>query len=143
MTILELVIVIAILVIVTVVTLFSFSSLAKHYALETETDTVQSFLERAKEKTISSDTQFGVHLSTSSVELFEGSSYLEENVVTVHTISPRVYISEINIAGGDDVVFERLVGTTDNFGNIVLSKAGDETSSSTINIFGTGLSEVR
>ena len=70
------------------------------------------------------DSDRGVHFDETGYTLFEGSIYDEDDLKNVRKELPETMtISDINLNGGDDVVFSKSNGETDNYGTITLSSA--------------------
>jgi prepilin-type N-terminal cleavage/methylation domain-containing protein len=138
-------ILIAITVMISLVAIVSniFLSFDRHQALDRDTAKVISVLEKARQLTLFSKeaSQYGVRLETSQIILFKGDMYqagASNNSLT--KLHSKVSISAYNLnGGGDDVVFERLTGETDQDGSITLQSTQDLTKTKTINIEKTGL----
>jgi len=109
-------------------------------------ENILTMLDEARKSTLSSyfSSQYGVHLSTSTVTLFRGSTYsaIDPNN-DVYELSDIVNITGINInGGGDDVVFERITGETAKHGTIVISLLSGSSSPKTITVHKSGLVEI-
>jgi prepilin-type N-terminal cleavage/methylation domain-containing protein len=145
-TIVEFLVVTAILAILAALIFSAFIDTNRAQGLSKQTATVAAILERARSMTLSSeaDSVYGVHFDTDKAILFRGTLYDSATTSNqTHLLTGPVFISERNIAGGGfDIVFARLTGGTQNFGTIKISLK-DGTSTSTIEIFQTGLIEIR
>ena len=144
-TLIEMVVVIAILVIVVVIAGASFGGIVERQELKRGAGLVRSTLEEARVRTLSSEgaSQYGVHVATSTLTLFPGTTYTEgapDNEIA--TLPARTHIASTTLVGGDVVVFKRLSGATDNVGTITVSLIADENESRTITIQQTGLIEL-
>ena len=142
-TMVEILISILILGILLTVTFFSLNSFRKAQALAASEGDMISVLEKAHENTLASinSTNYGVHFTSTQMTLFTGSTYASgtsTNVVT--TFDSNVTLSGITLTGGGaDVIFDRLVGTTSDYGTLVVSVAGNNSQAKTITITKTGL----
>ncbi len=85
--------------------------------------------------------QFGVHLESSQVTLFEGNTFVPGNSSNVvNLLNKRVNINSINLAGGGvDVIFQRLTGETVQSGTVTMALVASTTRTKTVTIYGTGL----
>ena len=74
--------------------------------------------------------------------IFRGTTYdAGTSTNIVEQVLPLAEISSTSLnGGGNDIVFERLTGETDNYGTVFISIPGT-TVSSTITIYETGLVE--
>ena len=145
-TAIEILIVIAIMVIIAAISLTSLVNLNNVQALNTETDSVLSILERARARSISSEnsSEFGVHFASTSAALFAGKNYSAGAATNeVRNFNGKVQISSINLRGGVvDLYFNRLTGKPSATGTVVFSLS-NSTTTKTITIYNTGLSDVR
>ncbi len=141
----EMLIVVAIISILAGITLETFFTANKTQALEKDTASIKAILERARSLTLSAyvDQPYGVHLQSDRVVLFRGSSYdASTSTNNVEMLNAAVAISAHTLAGGgDDVLFQRLTGKTDNSGTITVSLLSDSSKFFTITINSTGLVE--
>ena len=142
-TLIEIIISIAVIVVLAAVVTNVFLSFDRYQALEKDTAKVASVIERARQLTLFSKhaSQYGVHIETSQVTLFKGSTYVvgaPENVLT--KLHSKVIISSHSLTGGgDDIVFIRLTGDTDQDGSITFQNKSDASKTETITIEKTGL----
>jgi prepilin-type N-terminal cleavage/methylation domain-containing protein len=145
-SVIEILVVVAIIAIISGIVLTSFSSLNKNQALLTETDTILSMLDRARNRSVSSEsaTEYGLHFASSSVVLFVGKTYpAGSSTNETENINSRLTVSSINLTGGaSDLYFKRISGKASATGTVVLSIAGGG-QSKTITIYNTGLSDAR
>ena len=137
---------IAIATIVITIVVFSFSKLNSSQALERTGDLIASVLDEARSLTLSGseDSQYGVHFEDDQIVLFKGTSYSsgsEDNVVT--DLNDFVEIGDIELSGGgDDIIFKRLTGYTDEAGTIEVFVTATPENNLTITISETGLSDI-
>ena len=141
----ELLVATAILVTIAAVGIAVFNRLIEQTALDSSVQQVLSIFEEARSRTLASenDQQFGVHLATSSVTLFVGSTYnASASTNEVTTLVRRVSISDISMTGGaTEVVFARLTGKASVTGTITLTLISDTSQTHTLIINSTGLVE--
>ena len=146
LTMVELLVVLAIVIILSSIVFQVFRTLASSKSLEGETSRVAAEIGRARSLTLASKyaAQFGVHFATSSVTLFQGSSYSASSASnTVTVLSPVVQVASSSFAGGgSDVIFQRLTGGTTQSGTILISLKNG-TTSKTITIYKTGAYEIQ
>ncbi len=145
-TILEIIISLAIFLILAVIIVFSFSPLRNNQELTNTVQETINLLNSARSKTLSSEgsSQYGVHFESSRIILFKGASFSESspdnNVVA---LSSLVEISVINLnGGGNNLVFQRLTGKTNNYGTITLRIKSDVSKTKIIDIKNIGIVNV-
>jgi len=95
----------------------------QNISLSTAANEMAITLDLASNRTTSSkgDSVYGVHFATSSYTLFKGSVYSSLGIDNeVFSLPSSVEIYNIDISGGNDVVFNKISGTTDNTGEIGL-----------------------
>lgn len=145
-TILEVLIAITILGIVSLIAILSFSGFRSGIAINTETEDILSILEEARILTTSSylDSQYGVHFESNRLVLFKGTLFTEPNADNVvKNMQSNVTISSINLnGGGDDVLFERITGNTNEYGTVVLQNISNASTTRTINIYNNGIIDI-
>jgi len=145
MTVVELLVVVAILAIL-FFSVFSWFSLSTEAVdLIADTDNIVFLLTKARSDTLASrdGSVFGVHFESGKAVLFAGESYFENALGnTAVILSPRISIDDISIFGeGSDLVFNRLDGTTDQFGFVNIAVTGGS-NSKRINISNNGIINV-
>lgn len=141
----EILIVLAVVGIIALVVTGAFSKAAGREALDKETAIALSLIEQARNQTLSAKNAaaYGVHFETTKAVLFAGSSYSASNSSNVvEPINPLVQISAVSLkGGGNEVIFKRLTGETDQNGTITFSLVSSPAQAETITIFGTGLAQ--
>lgn len=126
----EVIIVIAISGMLTVLTLLSFSSLKDSQAVINAEDAVAALIIQARTQTLSSfnDTRYGIHFSSgplvqsSQVVMYSGATYTAGavgNVVINLSDNAKIVSVSLN-GGGTDLLFNRLTGGTDQYGDVIL-----------------------
>ncbi|MCX6731801.1 MAG: prepilin-type N-terminal cleavage/methylation domain-containing protein [Candidatus Parcubacteria bacterium] len=142
-TILEIIISLAIILILVIAIVFSFSSFRNNRELTNAAQETINLLNLARSKTLSSEgsSQYGIHFESSRIVLFRGTSFSEsspDNIVSA--LSSLLEISAINLnGGGNNLVFQRLTGKTDNYGIITLRIKSDIGKTKIIEIKKTGI----
>lgn len=134
-TIFELLLSISIIAIVSGLAFSAFSGFKKDTLLDQDAFAVRTLLDEARTATLSSrdDTAWGVHFETSKAVLYKTSysNGAPDNVEKV--LSTGVTFSTIQLnGGGNDVLFNRLSGTTDEYGTTTLSHSGSSTTRSIV-----------
>jgi prepilin-type N-terminal cleavage/methylation domain-containing protein len=146
-TLIEVLVVIAIMLILTLISLQGLQTFAYRTGYIGAARTVLGALEEAQARTLASDNAlaYGVHFETSSVTIFQGSTYVAGAATNdVRTLPNRTSIDNIALAGGvSSVVFARLTGTTPASGTVRVIVTADPTASRTITIYKTGFSEIQ
>lgn len=126
-TLIELLVVVAILLIVASIVVSSFSRFNKITILNNSVAEVVSLLNEARSNTVASrnDERYGVHFESGRVVVFIGDVYVVGAASNeVIQLSPEINITSITlVGGGNDVVFDRLFGTTAQPGTITIASA--------------------
>jgi prepilin-type N-terminal cleavage/methylation domain-containing protein len=121
----EFIIVIAIIGILVAIVVPSLSSFRNNQLLRGTTEELSGFIQEARSMTLSShdSLQYGIHFEEDEAVRFSGTSYSAGAVDNeVFSIPQGMTISDISLFGaGDDVLFERLTGQTDEYGTITLT----------------------
>lgn len=139
-TLIEMIIVVGILAILLTLSFAAIQLFTGQVNLDTSSQQVLSTLQLARNRTLSStgEMQHGVHFETSKYVLFEGSTYDSMDPDNKEFNLSAVEIYEININGGDDVVYDRIRGTTSNNGNVKIRLTADNTKTETILVNSSG-----
>lgn len=133
-TFIELLTVIGILIVLTAMSIPAFRSFQKESDLTNTTEKIINTLRFAQNKTLASEesSQWGVWFSTPTTSqeyiLFKGESYIsrDSSYDEIHEVPEKIELYEINLTGGGtEVVFDRIVGSTDYSGNISLRLKDD------------------
>lgn len=138
----ELLIAIAILFVLIAGTLLFLSQFRARYDVDRAAAGTLALLRLARERTIAADNdaQWGVHVTSSQIMLFEGASYVTAEDTL--TLPPHVTASATLTGGGSDAVFNRIDGTTATNGTITLTGQGTTSRVLTIYVSGeTGLAQ--
>lgn len=142
----EIIISLTIFLILAIIVVSSFSSFRNNQELTNAVQETINLLNLARSKTLSSEgsSQYGVHFESSRIVLFKGVSFSESNPDNnVAVFSSLIEISAINLnGGGNNLVFQRLTGKTDNYGTITLRIKSDVSKTKIIDIKNTGIVNV-
>lgn len=140
MTLIEILGVIAIITIIASLAVLNLNKFRNLRTLQNTSEEVVSLLNMARNNTISSlnSINYGVHFEIDHMVLFEGSVYNSGSATNQEIIfdSPvKIKSGGLNLnGGGEDVVFKRISGETDNYGIIVLELESNPNNFKTINI---------
>lgn len=142
-TLLEIIVGIAVLFILVAIALPS-SSIQKTTDIQIDAQQIVSTLSLAQSRTTASESasQHGVFFNSidNTFTLFEGSDYASRNTGEdeVFTLSSSVEIFSVNFAGGDEIVFERIYGSTLQSGSLVIRLVSDASVTSTVLVAPSG-----
>lgn len=143
----ETLIVIGVLALIAALTYETYIRVNANKALDTDAQRIIAELAEARSLTIGSKnaSEWGVHIASSSVTLFSGTTYDEgASTNTSIDLHPAVQVDRVNIlGGGTDIVFMRLTGATNATGTITLIYTASSSVSRTITIYGTGVTDVQ
>jgi type II secretory pathway pseudopilin PulG len=141
-TLLESLVIIGILIILTGMAVPALRFFQKESDLNNSAEEIINTLRLAQNKTLASEgaSQWGVYFSTSTTPhqftLFKGTSFASRDPVfdEVHKLPELIKISEIDLAGSREIVFEQVTGITNQFGSVSLELESDPTKTKTIYI---------
>lgn len=142
---LEIIIIIAVISIITAIVIPNLSSFRNQREIVNVKEDIISLLNEARNSTISSknSTNYGVHIQTDRAILFPGDVFVDNVGNKQIDFHPSVNVPTtggVNLSGGgDDVVFERLTGNTENYGTIVIQLVSDSSTQKTIRISSLGI----
>lgn len=145
-TLIEIVLAIAILGMMTALVSQPFIAFRHMVVMRSETENIAALLEKARVQTMASyqSSEYGIHFASSSMTLFKGAVYSgvdPEN--ELYALDSAIVLSSVNLAGGgDDVIFNRLDGTTDEYGNLTLSLSSNASTTQTINVRPNGTIDI-
>jgi len=140
-TLIELVIVVSVLVILASLVLPGFNFWQRQSSLDSTAQEILSTLRLAQNKTLASegDANFGVYFEPTKFTLFKGTTYYPDSPDnSVHNLSPTVLLSNVNLGGGNFVVFDRLSGTAANYGSLKIEAQSDSTKYKTVFVDSSG-----
>lgn len=145
-TLLELLIVVGIIAILATLAVPVFHNFQLTSNLDNSAEEIINALRLAQNKTIASEgaSSWGIYFSTSTsphqYTLFKGENYLSRDVAadSISKISGTVLISEINLGGGSEVVFNRISGEAGEYGSVKLVLKDDSSQFKIIYIESSG-----
>ncbi len=146
-TLIEIIIVIAVLTVIGAIAITSFISFQKTPQLNNASEEIINILRIAQNKTLSSEgnSQYGVYfditVSPQQYILFKGSSYPSRNASfdQVYLIPDITEFYAINTGGANEIVFDKLTGSTKNSGNVSLRLKDDNSQTKIIYIDNSGV----
>lgn len=121
-----------------------FGKMLRERSLTKDIAEAVALLEEARSLTLSSkeSMSYGVHFASRSMVRFQGNSYATSSPSNVTVaLTPRVAITDVQLQGGSDIVFERLTGNAVRFGSITFSLLDDASRTKTITVLQTGIVE--
>jgi len=140
---------IEILIVVSVLTILAglmapgFNFFKQQSTLDGATQEIIQTLRLAQNKTLASegDSNFGVYFETYKFVIFKGSVYSAASTTNeVHHLDSSLNISSLSFSGSaNSVVFDRLTGTTANYGSLIVRQANDASTNKTIYIDSSGI----
>ena len=146
-TLVEVLIIVGILIVLIAISFPAFRFFQKESDLNNSIEEIINTLRLTQNKTLVSEgaSSWGVYFSTSTdphqYTLFKGENYASRATSSdeVHQLPGSVEIYEINLSeGGSEVVFDRIVGTTNQFGEVSLRLKTDTSKVKTIYIENSG-----
>ena len=124
-TLLEVIIALGILLLVSFLILRTMNTYKKTQDLNSAVELTLTVLSEAREHTLSSqdDSQYGVHFEADRVVVYKGATYVSDAVTNeVYLLPSSTFISTTTFAlGGSNILFNRLLGTTANFGTTTIA----------------------
>ena len=150
LTIPELLVAISVMLILFLLTLTTFIHIQKESDLNNSAEEIINTLKLAQSKTVASEdlSQWGVYFTTSTdphqYVLFKGDSYLNRTTSSdeVHQLSKSIEIYEIDLWGGNEVVFEKVTGytsSTSQTGKVSIRLKDEPSKTKTIYVENSGL----
>ncbi|HUW71938.1 MAG TPA: hypothetical protein VMV66_01940 [Candidatus Humimicrobiaceae bacterium] len=145
-TLIEILIVVGVLAILIAMAFPAFRSFQAESDLNDSADKIINTLRLAQSKTLASEgaSQWGIYFSTSTIPhqytLFQGVNYASRVTSSdeVYDLPESVEIYDINLVGEPEVIFDRLIGSTGQFGNISLRLKSDPAKNQIIYIENSG-----
>ncbi len=146
-TLIEIIVAIFIISALVGISFSSLNNLNNSSALDTETNTILSMVERARARTLSSenDIEYGIHFASTTAVLFVGKTYtVGSSTNETETINSKVKVNSINFSSGvKDIYFYRLSGKPSATGTVVFSLASNSFSTKTLTVYATGISDIK
>ncbi|MBU1177358.1 MAG: prepilin-type N-terminal cleavage/methylation domain-containing protein [Patescibacteria group bacterium] len=138
-TLIEIIIVIAVIFFLVSTSIVSYRYFEKSTELEKTTQNIITTLKLAQAKTTSSEeaSQYGVHFENDKYILFKGDEYQPESEDNkIYNISNRLEIE------GNDIIFQRISGKTEQNGNVSIRTISNPSSFKIIDIKSSGIIEL-
>ena len=141
-SIIEIIITIAVGLILFTIATSAFMGMRNRQALNTTVEQISSTIQNSQAKTLASkkSQNYGVRFETNRLVVFEGSAFTEPNATNKEIkFSNLAEISIISLnGGGQNIIFERLTGETNQYGAITVRVRNDASDAKTITIEKTG-----
>lgn len=121
-TLIELLIAVTILALIGGIVLLTLGNFRDRQAVKNAKSEIISALNLARTNSLNglNDTVHGIHFDQTSFTFFSGASFVADNPENKAIDLPAVTVTA-SLTGGDNVVFDRLTGTTINDGTIVIT----------------------
>lgn len=120
-TLIEMLLVIGLVLVIFGITMSVGRDFSSNIDLENTVKGISSKIKLAKSQSISAlnGTHYGVRVKPSKIVIFEGSTYTEGLLTnSEYVFSDKIEIFAHSLGGGDDIIFSRLTGLTNNSGTI-------------------------
>lgn len=138
----EIIIIIAVGLILFTITTSAFNGMRNRQALNATIEEISSAIQNSQAKTLASkkSQNYGVRFEANRLVAFEGSTFTEPNTANKEIkFSSLAEISVISLnGGGQNMVFEKLTGETNQYGAITVRIKNDTAGIKTITIEKTG-----
>lgn len=139
----EVLVAVSVLTIITGLVAPGFNFFKRQSIIDGATQEIVHALRFAQNKTLASEgnSNFGVYFETNKFVLFKGVTYSASAIDNeVHNLDSSLNISAINFGGAVSyVVFDRLTGTTANYGSLSVGRTGDASQDKVIYIDQSGI----
>lgn len=133
----EILIGVAILFLIAFLAIASFTTFRQQVEIDSSSQNILSILRLARSKTLASESEdnYGVHFQSDKYVLFKGAAYDSNDSSNREYIltDSEIYSITLN-GGGSDVIFNRIRGTTDEYGSVAIRLIVDTSKANTINI---------
>ena len=145
-TLIEVLVVIAVIFIVVALVVVSYRPSEKNLDLNSSTEKIINALMVAQNKTLASEgaSQYGVYFDLAPVPhqyiLFKGGNYASRDTSfdQINKVPESVEIYNLNLGGGAEIVFNRIIGDTSQAGDLSLRLVSDASKTKTIYIENSG-----
>ncbi|MEK7575817.1 MAG: hypothetical protein AAB491_01890 [Patescibacteria group bacterium] len=142
-SIIEIIIILAVISIVLGIVVINLTSFREEQALNSTINESISYINEARSKTLSSKdfSQYGIHFEQTKITLFKGVNYNSSDSNNIDYIfSSLLEISSISLnGGGNEVIFQKITGKTDQFGTVTYRVKNNPSKSKIITIKSTGI----
>ncbi|PIS39156.1 MAG: hypothetical protein COT33_03465 [Candidatus Nealsonbacteria bacterium CG08_land_8_20_14_0_20_38_20] len=143
-TLVELIVVLGIMIILIALTVPAYQIFKREADLTNSTEEIINNLRLAQSKTLASEGagKWGLYFSTSTNQyvLFKGNNYATRATSSdeVHKLKETIEFFDVSLAGGNEVVFDRVTGTSGQPGIVSLRLKSDPTKIKTIYVENSG-----
>lgn len=144
LTIIEIIVVVSVIVILAGLSFQVFNVFIKTQALDKDAQQIASQIKEARSATLASrdDSVYGVHITATRTVMFKGVTFTETDPFNREFgLNVRVNATTSLNGGGTDILFDRLKGTTNQYGSVTLLLVASTTITKTISIGETGIVE--
>ena len=142
-TFIEILVTLSIFALIALITLTTFPAFKQNVDLDSFTSDIVGALTRAQTQTLagSGGVERGVHIEEFQIVIFEGATYSASAPSNIVIIAPStVHISSHSLeGGGDDIIFNKITGASDEYGAIIVSLIADPSKTKTITVEKTGV----
>lgn len=139
LTIIEALVVFGVIALITVVVIVPFSTFRQRQSLQNSTNAIVSVLNEARTKTLAgvNNTYYSVRLENEQVILYAGGTYLSGASANQITVLESPTTASWSLQGGGATIsFDRLKGTTSQYGTITISLPNGTTKTVTVSSLG-------
>jgi type II secretory pathway pseudopilin PulG len=138
----EMLVIIGILVILISMSASALLLFRKESDLSNNAEEIVSALRRAQNKSLASEAggHYGVYFNSSQYILFKGEDYVsrDSSFDEINELPNNIEIYEIDLAGGNEIVFDRITGITNRSGNVSLRLKDNPAKTESVYIDGSG-----
>ncbi len=143
----EIILATSVLLVVSILGIAAFSSFKGSADISSVADTALTYLTQARSKTLSAENgmQYGAHFESGKIVLYQGTVYAAGGLGNEEIAIPKTidFFSISLNGGGNNVLFKKLSGETDNYGTIGIRLKSDVSRTKTITIRETGLALIQ
>ncbi len=142
-TAIEVLVAFAVVLVIFSIALNPLRSFRDNQLLASETENIVTLIKEARSQTVFSknSSQYGVHFESGRAVLFPGTVFSEPNSANKEVkLHGGLSVSDWSLnGGGQDVVFERVTGKTDEYGTVTVSLKNNPAKVKIITIGETGI----
>ena len=140
-TLVEIIIVIALIAVLSGMSAEVYFNQRDKYSTDKDADSIVSIMEKARNMSLNrkNDSSYGIHIASSTLSVFSGTSYEDGNNVLSYDLENVDKISAISLSSNKlDFYFSKISGLPNATGTLVV---GNKSYSRTITVYGTGVVE--
>lgn len=142
-TVMEILIVVGILGVLMAIIVPSFSQFRKAGLVNTETQDIVSFINRARLSSMHSknDLEYGIHFNSTGVVMYSTPVYdAMETTNETRNLDSTLFFSTIAVqGGGNDIVFKKVTGAADKYATTTMKFVGASATSTTFVVRPSGV----